>query len=405
MKIMVLDGNENQAVACVRSLSQAGHEVYVGAPTPWSKAGWSRFSRGQFQYIPPEMDALGYVRDIVGEIRSLGTPLVLPLTERGLLLLSERREEVLAAGGLMVLAPHATVLRAFDKQATTELAKSLGIPTPWTALVRNVEECKHMSANLAYPVVLKPRSSQHSSAGRLRSTGRPTYARDERQFIAASSEMLSRSPEFLVQEFVEGTGEGYFALLHKGQVRFEFAHRRLRDVNPTGSGSSLRISVRPAARMKEMATALLEAMGWHGVAMVEFRVRPDGNPVFLEVNGRFWTSLALAVYAGIDFPARLAEMAQNGNVAGSREYREGVRCRWLLGDFRHLLAVWGGAPSNFPGKFPARWATLGQFLRPVRGTFHDNFRLDDPLPELGDWLDFFLRRVPLFLRRRKRSNY
>jgi hypothetical protein len=29
----------------------------------------------------------------------------------------------------------------------------------------------------------------------------------------------------------------------------------------------------------------------------------------------------------------------------------------------------------------------------VRGTYHDNFNWRDPLPELGDWLDFAWRRV------------
>jgi hypothetical protein len=28
------------------------------------------------------------------------------------------------------------------------------------------------------------------------------------------------------------------------------------------------------------------------------------------------------------------------------------------------------------------------------GARHDNFMLRDPLPELGDWLDFALRRLP-----------
>ncbi len=405
MKVIVLDGNENQAVACVRSLARAGHQVFVGAPTSWSKAGWSRFSSGQFQYVPPEEDASAYLEDIVFKIRSLGTALVLPMTERGLLLLSERREKVFEAGGLLVLPEHSNVLRAFDKHITTELARALGIPIPSTTLVKNIDECKNLSSTLPYPVVLKPRSSQRSLCNRLETTGRPDYARTEREFVIAGAEMLSRSPEFLVQEFVEGNGEGYFALVQKGRVRFEFAHRRIRDVNPTGSGSSLRISIQANPRIRQMAIALLEALDWNGVAMVEFRVRPDGVPVFMEVNGRFWTSLALAIYAGVDFPALLVELAQNVNIAGSRGYRENVRCRWLLGDFRHLLAVWGGPPSGFPGKFPDRWSTLGRYLLPVRGTFHDNFRVDDPLPELGDWFDFFLRRVPLFFRQRYWGQY
>ena len=30
MKVLVLDGNQNQAVACVRSLAKQGHTVLVG---------------------------------------------------------------------------------------------------------------------------------------------------------------------------------------------------------------------------------------------------------------------------------------------------------------------------------------------------------------------------------------
>src|SRR5438105_3962635 len=55
--ILVLDGNENQAVTCVRSLGRAGHDVRVGSDTPWSKAGWSRYCRRSFQYPGPQQDA------------------------------------------------------------------------------------------------------------------------------------------------------------------------------------------------------------------------------------------------------------------------------------------------------------------------------------------------------------
>ena len=64
-----------------------------------------------------------------------------------------------------------------------------------------------------------------------------------------------------------------------------------------------------AAKIRDAALALLKKLNWHGVAMVEFRQRPNGDPVFLEVNGRFWNSLPLACYAGADFPAMLAKIA------------------------------------------------------------------------------------------------
>jgi predicted ATP-grasp superfamily ATP-dependent carboligase len=319
----------------------------------------------------------------------------MPLTERTTLPLSARRERIFAAGGRLVLPPHETVLRAFDKRQTTRLAESLGVAVPRTESLSDRERARAFAAEAVYPVVLKPRSSEElTAAGVVRATGAPLYARDAREFLAAFDELSRRCAEVLAQEFVEGEGAGYFALMREGEPRAEFAHRRLRDVRPTGSGSALRESVAARPELREAGLAILRALRWHGVAMVEFRVRPDGTPVFLEVNGRFWNSLALAVHAGADFPAMLARVAEAGDVEPSFDYRAGVRCRWLLGDFRHLLEVMRGAPKGFPGAFPQRARTLLEFLRPVAGTYHDNFSAADPLPELGDWLDFAFRRLP-----------
>jgi len=120
--------------------------------------------------------------------------------------------------------------------------------------------------------------------------------------------------------------------------------------------------------------------------MVEFRQVPGKPPVFMEVNGRFWNSLPLACYAGMDFPTLLARMAEIGDVEPHLQFSSGVSCRWLLGDFRHLFEVWRGAPAGYPRRYPGRLRTLLSFLTPVRGTFHDNFQWKDPLPEAGDWL-------------------
>jgi len=223
--------------------------------------------------------------------------------------------------------------------------------------------------------------------------------RSEQELLAAFTSMRQRASAVLAQEFIEGQGAGYFALLRNGELKMEFAHRRVRDVRPTGSGSAVRESVAPDPRVREASLAILRALCWHGVAMVEFRVRSNGVPVFMEVNGRFWNSLALAVFAGADFPAALAELAETGDVSPRPPYRVGVRCRWILGDVRHLTAVWRGRPKGFTGAFPGRASTLRDFLTPVAGTFHDNFTLSDPLPEFGDWLDFVFRRVPRALGR------
>src|SRR5437660_5201335 len=135
MRVIVLDGNENQAVAAVRSLARAGHRVTVGAATSWSKAGWSRDCDQTFRYPAPQNDAPAFVAAVAEEAAREPGTLVLPMTERTTLPLSRDREAIAAAGGRLVLPSHDIVLRAFDKHETTSLAVSVGVAVPRTAIV------------------------------------------------------------------------------------------------------------------------------------------------------------------------------------------------------------------------------------------------------------------------------
>lgn len=391
MRVLVLDGNQNQAVACVRSLAKRGHTVLVGNNSSWSKAGWSRSSRGTFVYPSPRLGDRMIAR-IAEVARTEPGTLILPMSDATTLMISANRDILLQAGAKLVMAAHEDVVKAADKSYTTKLAESLGVSIPRSMAISSSAEARSQAAKLPYPVVLKPRTSeQQEGTGATQSTGRPLYARNPAEFESAYDELSKRAGSVLVQEFIPGGGTGYFALMRNGELRVEFAHRRIRDVHPTGSGSAVRASIRPDAKLRDASLAILKALNWRGVAMVEFRQRPDGEFVFLEVNGRFWNSLPLACYAGADFPGAVADIAEHGDCAPILDYKIGVRCRWVSGDFRHLLAVLNGPPPGYPAEFPGRLKTLRDVLVPVPGTYHDNFQLTDPLPELGDWLSIVQR--------------
>ena len=69
MNVLILDGNENQAVACARSLGRAGRLVQVGSPSPWCKAGMSRWCRKTFVYRDPREDAKNFISTVLEEAR------------------------------------------------------------------------------------------------------------------------------------------------------------------------------------------------------------------------------------------------------------------------------------------------------------------------------------------------
>ena len=238
---------------------------------------------------------------------------------------------------------------------------------------------------MPYPVVLKPRASEELTAGTFRTAGRPSYARNAREFDDAYRSLSTRSSAVLVQEFVRGEGTGYFALMHHGELRAEFAHQRIRDVHPTGRGAQCGSAWGPIRKSDVLLWQFFSALQWHGVAMVEYRKEASSRPVFMEGQRTLlaFSSFGLLRRSGLSCSAR--PDGGKGDIEPSVGYRRGVRCRWLLGDARHLVEVWKGPPVGYPGEYPGRLRTLVDVFTPFSGTYHDLFQWSDPLPELGDW--------------------
>jgi len=120
-------------------------------------------------------------------------------------------------------------------------------------------------------------------------------------------------------------------------VMASFTHRRLREKVESGGTSTLR-EHQPNPVIEEMAHKLLSSLGWHGLAMVEFKYSPTTRQGWLiEINPRLWGSLHLAISAGVEFPYLLYLAATEGPNA-AREYQSRAevkypwRARWYLGD-------------------------------------------------------------------------
>jgi len=84
---------------------------------------------------------------------------------------------------------------------------------------------------------------------------------------------------------------------------------------------------------------LLDALQWHGVAMVEFRYdERDKDYKLLEINPKFWGSLDLALAAGVDFPSYLCQMARGATLAYSEEYQRNLAYHWpFSGEIKHVM--------------------------------------------------------------------
>ncbi len=394
MKVFITDGSHNHALAAARSLGKQGWEVVVGETTPLSKAGFSRFCRQRRVYPSPSQSVSAFIAWLLDEVKREKYDFLLPMTEAALLPISAHRERFLPYVRLP-LASHETILKVFNKAETLSLAMKKGVPTPETWFIESLLELPALSKKLPYPVVIKPKWSSYWNGDRIVSGGGASYAFGPDEFLKKYLHIHQEIPLPLVQSFSPGKGYGIYTLFDHGKPKVFFAHERVRDVRPTGSGSALRRSISPDPLLKAHAITLLEAVEWHGVAMVEFKWdKGNAAPALMEINGRFWNSLSLAIAAGVDFPTLLLEMEQGKPVA-EISYQTDLLCRWFLGDCRHLLEVLRGAPAGWPGPFPKRWPTLVSFLKSARrGMVYDTFRREDPFPEVIEWLHFIFAKLP-----------
>jgi hypothetical protein len=260
---------------------------------------------------------------------------------------------------------------------------------PRSVLVDDVAEALAAADGLGWPLVLKPTRSRVLSDDRVERL-EVAYAGSRAELVARMQDYVGRCP-VLLQEYVAGEGHGVELLLDRGRPLMVFQHRRLHEVPVTGGASALRESVALDPELLAASTKLMEALRWTGLAMVEFRVGATG-PVLMEVNGRIWGSLPLAVKSGVDFPLGLAELYLGPRFGGSEppsacEPVIGLRSRDIGRELVWIASVLRGRRRYAFLDVPRRRAALVAAARlPLPQDGYDVLCRDDPVPGVLDVL-------------------
>lgn len=383
MRVLVTDGDERVALAVARSLVRARHAVYVAAAGRWSLAGVSRRVRPRQLASDALSDPAGYAAELTDLAGRERIELLLPLTDASVEALLEHRDD-LPRRVVLPFPDLSTYRAASDKAHVLALAQQSGFGVPETRIVQSRDDARSVAPDAAFfPAVVKPHRSVVTVDGARRKVA-VTPVADAAACGRALAALPAEAYPVLLQRQVTGAGEGFFALRWHGCTVAMFAHRRLREKPPSGGVSVYRESIPLHQRLMGPGLRLLEALDWQGVAMVECkREAGTDREVIMEVNGRFWGSLQLALDAGVDFPAVLARCAAGQPVLPTSPYRVGVRSRWFWGDVDHLyLRLRHGAGS--------RWRALRDFFRVRPGRDRaEIWRWRDPLPFLLETLRRF----------------
>ena len=361
-RVLVTDSGYKHALAIVRDLG-ARCEVDTCGPRRLAMAGVSRWTRRDLR-APSPTDGARFLSWLDGAVSRYRYDQIIPVGYAACGLLSEHLTRW-SPRTTVVLPPAEAVHRALDKRAMNALAGAVGVPAPRTAQPATVAELAAAADEVGFPLVIK---------APLEGQGDVAYVDRPGDLAARYRAYLDRngwtSPSLpILQQRISGPGFGVFATYQDGRLRRIMAHRRVREFPPTGGPSTCAELVDDPALLAA-GRSVLDALAWHGVAMVEFkRHEADGRYYLMEVNPKFWGSLDLALAAGCDFPADLVDIARGADLPDRPPPAGPLRLCWpLSGDLRYLAA----RPRAWP-------QVLRDWFDPEVRT---NLRWSDPLPHL-----------------------
>ncbi|MGH7988473.1 MAG: hypothetical protein ACREQX_19600 [Candidatus Binataceae bacterium] len=259
-------------------------------------------------------------------------------------LATQTYDMVIPVGGLSVLTvaahrPERAILPdrdrlevCYDKCRTVALARKFDVPAPRSWYVDLIDGLQAL--DVRFPCVVKPSREAANFKG-------VAYCHDAKQLRATVAEQLKQlngGAGVLLQEYVSGTGCGFFALMEHGNPLRVFMHQRIREFPPSG-GRSTAARAFHSERLKELGLRLLSALQWHGVAMVEFKHQAATDDfVLIEINGKFWGSLELALSAGMNFGADLIRLFRGEKLSYREDYDRNHEFYWPLDD--DMLTLW-----------------------------------------------------------------
>jgi len=346
MRLPVLIGFADAlaAIESAWSLADDGFEVYAFARRG-SRPALARSKDVRIVSVtPPEQDAHRSVADLAATMRDMSPAALLPLDDHAVWLCDRVSREYSSStekgdvGQIIVAGPVGrSALLALDKRQQLLRAEEAGfaVPASRDAASGQPPGTGPWMVKSALAVELRGRKL-HRPAGIVASSH--GQVRDA---------VTAMGGPTLVQHLLTGTGEGVFGLATASGTIALSAHRRIRMMNPRGSGSSACHSIPVPEALVQPVRDFIAGSGWRGLFMIELLHDEKGQRWFMELNGRPWGSMALACRRGFAYPAWAVRTALDSSfVPAEPGDVPQVTARHLGREIVHLGAVMarGGAP-------------------------------------------------------------
>ena len=204
-----------------------------------------------------------------------------------------------------------------DKKKLSEFCRKEGIAIPEEFSAESLEALKRNFR----PLVIKAKKGSGAD-------GILYIEKKERLRLLDSVEFENS----IVQEKIGDMNEieGGFFLFDRSRLLAYHSHQRIRTYPPKG-GVSVYSKIGQNPKLKGIGAALLDKLGWSGLAMVEFMFdKRTGEFRVIEINPRLWGSILLSEFSGTAFLEKYVNSCLGTSVVSKQAIRTNVIIRWFF---------------------------------------------------------------------------
>jgi len=300
-------------------------------------------------------------------------PVLFLLNDEDVLALSRHYDELSA---VMRLTTGRDDIRYIDKTEQYREFIDKGVPIPTTVIVTARDDAVRISGPVGYPCIVKPPTQ---AAIKSRIGKKVLFCRDRSGLQDAVEKIRRVCDTFIVQEYIPGGNDrlytfgSYVSRDRSGII--SFTGRKIRQFPPDFGSCRCGESVE-SSEVERSGKMALDALRYSGISQVEFKLDPrDGILKVMEVNGRAWLWISLAVACGANIPFAAYCDAIGKEIPEFRQSRKRVIWINLIEDL--LNSVYGYGRCGYRESS----LTFGQWLKSIQGEKEFAFfSWDDPIP-------------------------
>lgn len=292
-------GKRGYIVAYFREILGPEFVAFGSGITPWTPGA---ASCDEF-VLMPEIDEPEYLRAVLDCCERNRIDGILSFSDPDVVALSSIREEFLDRGVVPVLPAHEGALRAFDKLATHDFLRAMGLPCPVT--FGGVDQALDEWQGAA---IVKPRFGSGSA-----NVFHVKSKEELRVFARYSDDML-------IQEYVRGVEVNADVLCDlNGRPQRVSLWRKHR----SQGGETEHAETIDDPEIGDLVWRLLHQAALIGPGDVDIIVGRDG-PSIIEINARFGGGYPVSHLAGAGFPEAIVDLIRGQSIEERRTTKPGI---------------------------------------------------------------------------------